>query len=200
MSNINASNLPANERFPYPLQFDGTPEGVLDAPLNWICVSSTGTLIYRKTTGLGVKTGWVQSSASDFATVGAQNARTKVTAVYTLNGTALHALASGIDNVLVLPADAIILRVLLNVTTIATAACTLDIGYSTTTLTTSDTFLDGVDVNAAAALFDSMNAGLDTGTNAFAQKAASGKFITVDEKTGNATGLIGTIIVEYILQ
>lgn len=98
------------------------------------------------------------------------------------------------------PAAAIILRVLLDVTTVATAACTVDIGYTATTATTSsDTLLDGVDVNAAIALFDSMNAALDSGANAKAQKAASGKWITADSASGDATGLVATAYIFYIL-
>lgn len=98
------------------------------------------------------------------------------------------------------PADAIILRVLLDVTTVATAACTVDIGYTATTATTSsDTLLDGVDVNAAVALFDSMNAALDAGANAKAQKAASGKWITADSASGDATGLVANAYIFYVL-
>ena len=98
------------------------------------------------------------------------------------------------------PADAIILRVLLDVTTVATAACTVDIGYTATSATTSsDTLLDGVDVNAAVALFDSMNAALDSGANAKAQKAASGKWITADSASGDATGLVANAYIYYTL-
>jgi hypothetical protein len=94
------------------------------------------------------------------------------------------------------PADAIIERVLCDVTTVATGACTLDIGYTASSATTgSDTLLDGIDVNAATALFDSMNAALDAGSNAKAQKAASGKWITVQSKTGDATGLVGNLYI-----
>lgn len=197
MSNVSSGN-PNEARFPYPLSYDGSPEGVLDAPLGHICRSLTGSITYKKTTGLGLKTGWVQASPDDLATVGAQNARTKVTAVFAITGVALHAAANGILNALVLPAAAIVTRAILDITTQSTGACTLDIGYSATTLTTSDTMLDGVSA-AAVALFDSMNAALDTGTNAFAQKAASGKYITVDEKTGDATGLVANLYIEYFV-
>lgn len=98
------------------------------------------------------------------------------------------------------PAASIILRVLLDVTTVATAACTVDIGYTATSATTSsDTLLDGVDVNAAVALFDSMNAALDAGANAKAQKAASGKWITADSASGDATGLVANAYIFYVL-
>jgi hypothetical protein len=98
------------------------------------------------------------------------------------------------------PAAAVILRVLLNVTTVATAACTVDIGYTATSATTSsDTLLDGVDVNAATALFDSMNAALDAGANAKAQLAASAKWITADSASGDATGLVANAYIFYVL-
>jgi hypothetical protein len=98
------------------------------------------------------------------------------------------------------PADAIIMGVLLDVTTVATAACTVDIGYTATSATTSsDTLLDGVDVNAATALFDSRNHALDTGSNAKAQKAASGKWITADSASGDATGLVANAYIFYVL-
>lgn len=98
------------------------------------------------------------------------------------------------------PADCIVLAVLLDVTTVSTGACTVDIGYTATTSTTSsDTFLDGVDVNAATALFDSRNHALDSGANAKAQKAASGKWITADSASGDATGLVANAYIFYVL-
>jgi hypothetical protein len=98
------------------------------------------------------------------------------------------------------PAASIVLSVLLDVTTVATGACTVDIGYTAVSATTSsDTFLDGVDVNAAIALFDSGNHALDTGANAKAQKAASGKWITADSASGDATGLVANAYIFYVL-
>jgi hypothetical protein len=98
------------------------------------------------------------------------------------------------------PADAIIMALWLDVTTVATGACTVDIGYTATTATTtSDTLLDGVDVNAAVALFDSRNHALDSGANAKAQKAASGKWITADSASGDATGLVANAYIFYVL-
>jgi hypothetical protein len=83
---------------------------------------------------------------------------------------------------------------------VATGACTVDIGYTATTATTtSDTLLDGVDVNAAVALFDSRNHALDSGANAKAQKAASGKWITADSASGDATGLVANAYIFYVL-
>lgn len=119
------------------------------------------------------------------------------TDVVAISGAALHAANLTLWTA---PAKAIVTRVLLDVTTVATGACTVDIGYTAVSATTSsDTFLDGVDVNGATGLFDSMNAALDTGANAKAQLAASGKWITADEASGDATGLVANVYIQYYL-
>lgn len=125
------------------------------------------------------------------------NGRNIITEVVTISGAALHAANLTLWTA---PAAAMIVRVLLNVTTVATGACTVDIGYTAASATTSsDTLLDGIDVNAATALFDSMNAALDSGANAKAQLAASGKWITADEASGDATGLVAVAYIQYVL-
>jgi hypothetical protein len=117
--------------------------------------------------------------------------------VVAISGAALHAANLTLWTA---PADAIILGLWLDVTTVATGAATVDIGYTATTATTSsDTLLDGVDVNAAVALFDSRNHALDSGANAKAQKAASGKWITADEASGDTTGLVANAYIFYVL-
>lgn len=127
----------------------------------------------------------------------AQADREVITEVFPLVGADLHA---AVVPAVTFPADALILRCVANITTVATGACTLDIGYTAvSSTTTSDTLLDGIDVNAAIGVFDSMNAALDAGANAKAQLAASGKWITVDEKTGDATGLVGKLYVTYVV-
>lgn len=121
-------------------------------------------------------------------------------AVYAMVGATIHAGSGGVVAAWTAPAAAIILRVICDIATVATGACTLDIGYTAVSATTtSDTLLDGIDANGAIATFDSMNAALDSGANALAQKAASAKWITIDEKTGDATGLIGNLYVFYAL-
>ena len=88
----------------------------------------------------------------------------------------------------------------MDITTVATGACTLDVGLTAVSATTtSDTLLDGIDVNAATAVFDSMNYALDSGANAKAQKLAEGKWVTFDEKSGDATGLAGKAYIEYVV-
>jgi hypothetical protein len=118
-------------------------------------------------------------------------------AVYALSGAALHA---AVVAAFTAPAACIIERVIMDITTASTGACTLDVGYTAVSATTtSDTLLDGIDVGTAIGFWDSMNAALDSGANALAQKAASGKWITVAEKTGDATGLVGNLYIYYTL-
>jgi uncharacterized protein YqfA (UPF0365 family) len=98
------------------------------------------------------------------------------------------------------PADSIILRVIVNITTKSTGASTLDVGYTAASATTSsDTLLDGIDSGTAIGLWDSQDASLDTQTNTKAQLAASGKWITVDDKTGDCSGLLGVAYIFYIV-
>lgn len=119
------------------------------------------------------------------------------TAAFAITGAALHAATT--LTAFTFSADAVLLRCLLDVTTVSTGAATVDVGYTAVSATTSsDTLLDGVDVNTATALFDSMDATLDLGANAKAQKAVSGKWITVTQ-SAETTGLVATLYVQYIL-
>lgn len=118
-----------------------------------------------------------------------------------LTGAAVHAGTGGVVAWQNPEASAIIVtRVVLDLTTVSTGACTLDVGVTASSATTtSDTLLDGIDANSAVGVFDSMDASLDTGANAHAQKVAVGKWLTVDEKTGDATGLVGTLHIMYLI-
>lgn len=123
------------------------------------------------------------------------------TAVVSLTGAAIHAGTGGVVAWQNPEASSIlVLRAVLNLTTVATGACTLDVGVTgTSATTTSDTLLDGVDANAAIGVFDSMDPALDSGANAHAQLLASGKWVTIDEKTGDATGLVAKLYVQYVV-
>jgi hypothetical protein len=127
--------------------------------------------------------------------------RTVKTAIYALTGAAIHAGTGGVVAWTNPESTAIlVLRTVLDLTTVSTGACTLDVGVTATSATTSsDTLLDGVDANGAVAVFDSMDASLDTGANAHAQKLAAAKWITIDEKTGDATGLVANLYIQYVL-
>lgn len=118
-----------------------------------------------------------------------------------LTGAAIHAGTGGVVAWQNPEASAILItRVVLDLTTVSTGACTLDIGVTATSATTSsDTLLDGIDANAAIGVFDSMNAALDSGANALAQKLAAAKWVTIDEKTGDATGLVANLYVFYVV-
>jgi hypothetical protein len=117
-----------------------------------------------------------------------------------LTGAAIHAGTGGVIAWVNPEATAILItRILLDLTTPnTTGACTLDIGTTATdATTTSDNLIDGVDVNTAAGLFDNIS---DAGSNGKSrQKLAVGKWVTIDEKTGNTTGLVGTLYIFYIV-
>ena len=90
----------------------------------------------------------------------------------------------------------IIDRVIIDVTTAATSTvCTVDIGYTATSATTSDDdLLDGVAFTSAGVYDNTVN----IGTNGKGvQKAAAGKWVTATEKTGDVTGLAGKFYLHY---
>jgi hypothetical protein len=93
-------------------------------------------------------------------------------------------------------ADLIITRFLINVITVATAACTLDAGVAAAATTVSDSLIDGQDVNGATGVFDNFD---DQGTNG--QSCVlwpSAQYLTVSKKTGAAAGLAGFAYIEYV--
>lgn len=92
----------------------------------------------------------------------------------------------------------IITRVVLDVTTKSTGACTLDVGTTAVSATTtSDTLIDGVDVGTEAGTFDNYE---DAGTNGTSrQKLATGKWVTASKASGAAAGLAGYAYIEYFL-
>jgi len=117
-------------------------------------------------------------------------------ATLALSGAAIHAGVVGLVN----PegADVIITRRFVHVTTPSTGAAKLDVGTTTVSIATaSDNLIDGIDVNAAAGAF-----GPDDGDGANAKENqvwASGKWVTVKEISGDATGLVGTLFIFYII-
>ncbi len=116
-----------------------------------------------------------------------------------VNGTTLHAAANGILNLFTNPeaGNILITRATLAVTTVATGVATVDIGTNTTTLTTSDNLIDGADVNTATGVFDNTVSGGTNGKGG--QVLATGKFVTIDEKTGDTTGMVATFVLEYFV-
>lgn len=91
----------------------------------------------------------------------------------------------------------VVLRVVLLVTTGSSGACTLDIGTTGTSVTTtSNNLIDGVSV-AAAGVFDNIQDAGSSGESV--QKWPSGDFLTASMVGGGATaGLVGTYAIQII--
>ncbi len=86
----------------------------------------------------------------------------------------------------------------LDVTTVATGACTVDIGTTTVSAATlSDNLIDGVDTHSAAVITDNVT---DAGTNGKSVlKLATGKWVTGSMASGAAAGTVGSAYIFYIL-
>lgn len=90
-------------------------------------------------------------------------------------------------------ASVIVTKLIINVTTAATAACTVDGGIAAAATTSADNLIDGLDVNAATGAFAT------AGTNGKRAKLwESGQYLTISMASGAAAGLAGYAYVEYI--
>lgn len=90
----------------------------------------------------------------------------------------------------------VITRVILDVTTKASAACTVDVGIASDATTLNDTLMDGVDVGTAAGVFDNIE---NKGANGKARQIATvGQYITASTASGAAAGMVGSIVVCYV--
>ena len=95
-----------------------------------------------------------------------------------------------------LGAPALVERLILDITTVATAAATVNAGTGATAATASDNLIDGLDVNAAAGVFDNLG---DPGTNGKSrQRFGATDYVTISQATGDVAGLIGTAYVHLI--
>lgn len=91
----------------------------------------------------------------------------------------------------------IVERVMLDITTVATGTCGLDVGYTATSATTSaNNLLTALDVNTATGVFDNITEKGASGKSRV--KMASGKWITASKASGTSTGLAGYAYIEYI--
>lgn len=92
----------------------------------------------------------------------------------------------------------IITRLIVDVTTKSTAACTLDFGTTAVSATTSSAnLIDGMDSGTSAGTFDNIS---DAGTDGKSrQKLAPGKWVTGSKASGAAAGTAGFAYVEYIV-
>lgn len=168
-----------------------TRKNITDLNANF---AETATLVGTETLNNKTLTAPVINGAVTGTSFGS---RTVKYGALSLTGAALHAAVQSWAN----PEGAaiIVLRATLNITTQSSGASTMDVGVTAVSATTSsDTLLDGVS-GAAAALCDSMDATLDSGANAKAQGLASGKWVTVAEASGDVTGLVATLLIEYVL-
>ena len=84
--------------------------------------------------------------------------------------------------------DLVVLRLVLQVTTGTSGACTLDVGIASDGSTSAADLIDGVDV-ADAGIFDNIQ---DRGTGGQSRlRWASGSFVNASMKTGAAAGIGG---------
>lgn len=92
--------------------------------------------------------------------------------------------------------DVLVHDVILDVTTEATGAATVDVGVAADGTTSSDNLLDGADIGAAAATLSSAN---DAGTNGGSfRRLASGEYVTATAGSDPA-GLVGSAYIVYTL-
>jgi hypothetical protein len=95
-------------------------------------------------------------------------------------------------------ASIIIQRIILDVTTKTAEACTIDVGTTDTSATTSsNNLIDGLDVHSATGVFDNIT---DKGVNGKSkQKLANSKWVTASKASGATAGLAGYAYIEYIV-
>lgn len=92
--------------------------------------------------------------------------------------------------------EVIVTRVVIDVNTQSTGACTVDAGIAANATTLADTLIDGLSV-AAAGTFDNIS---DAGTNGKARAAwGASQFLTISKASGAAAGLAGNVYIEYTI-
>lgn len=91
---------------------------------------------------------------------------------------------------------AVILDFVLDITTKSTGAASVDAGVAAGATTTSDTLIDGLDVNAAAGIFDNID---NKGSNGLRGVAwASNQYVTITP-TASVAGLVGTYYIDCLV-
>lgn len=159
-------------------------------------VASSGAIEIESGGSLDLQTGSVFKDT----TVGAQAERFTFTEKVAFSGTASTA-GSVFGWTAPTGADVIVTRVCLNITTqSATAGCVLDVGTTTTSLTTkSDDLLDGLVATGTAAVgaWDNVD---DQGTNGQScVTLAAGGYITCSATGSKATSLAGNAYITYVV-
>lgn len=91
----------------------------------------------------------------------------------------------------------VITRVIVNVTTVASAACTINIGPAANATTLNDTLIDGFDAHTATGAFDNVS---DVSTNGKSRQVlTSGNYVTGSTATGASAGLVGVVYIRYLI-
>lgn len=90
----------------------------------------------------------------------------------------------------------LVTRLVIDLTTAADGAGTVDAGIAANGTTSNDTLIDGLDVNTAAGVFDNVGNG-GTNGDSVAEWGAD-EFLTVSAASGAAAGLEGNAYIEYI--
>lgn len=86
-------------------------------------------------------------------------------------------------------AKAFITAFIIDVTTVATASATVDVGVAANGTTSGDNLVDGLDVNTATGMF---NNGDNPGTNGKVMQVwTSSQFVTISQATGDVSDLEG---------
>lgn len=95
-------------------------------------------------------------------------------------------------------ATIMVTRIIFDVTTPATdGVCTVDVGTAANGTTSNDTLMDGLNVGAAAGVFDNVE---NQGTNGVgAKKVTSSQYVTASKASGSAAGLVGSAYIHYHL-
>lgn len=92
----------------------------------------------------------------------------------------------------------IVQRVLLNIETGSTGACTVNVGTAANDTTASDDLIDGASVATDNTVLDNID---DQGTNGESKQVIfdSVPWITASVATGASAGLVGTAQIEYVV-
>ena len=115
---------------------------------------------------------------------------------YTIDISQAAAVATGVYRATANPfgQDVLILGVTLRLTTPSTGASTADIGVAANAATVNDGLIDGLSL-AAGGLFTNAE---DAGTNGEQTMVwATTQFLNVAEATGDVSGVVGQLIVQY---
>lgn len=89
----------------------------------------------------------------------------------------------------------IVTGVAIDVTTVSSGACTIDVGVAANATTLSDTIIDGASTATTARVIDHVK---DAGTNGTAaQKCTSTQYVTGSVASGASAGIVGFAYITY---